>query len=560
MNNCCVLLLLALLPAAVFGVSSGFVDTCNAMDPTFGCANFSMGDRLRCMERPARLMGWVLKPVFDATKFEVFAGEEAAKVTTYTPGRWMRISLRTKTFDNQYRGLLLYAVDAADTAADPARVGSFQFTDTRPLFHSWCPGAVLHASADPMPFLTSWRYLPPANFTGTLKFVSLIKVGPANTGEFYYGNQLQLTRVGAAPTPEMKWYVGANNKSCDETCLANGANLICDAAKLATINSATALDRLVAPFVTCKLPYLVRCGDQGVAMDVTGLCYYPNAAQCMTAGLGTTTVMPTCEAKTDDRNVGRRICPCAINSAVSTTTTMTVTTRPVTTTTTTTTTRPVGTTTRPIVTTTRPVTTSTTRTVITTTTRVTPSPTTTSGTDTTVTTRPTTTTTTTARAHHHDHSASANDDDWRAAVHRQVWLPVRRGRLLRIGHRVHAQRQPGLLHARHANLCSGRPRLRVQDWTGVQRRAGVQRDWRVRARRGGQVPRGSARLRVLGRLDLHSGQQQVRARLQRRHGQGRLRTHRRLLRRRCAWLPLRQGHAVRTRATRARLSATRRSA
>jgi hypothetical protein len=195
----------------------------------------------------------------------------------------------------------------------------------------------------------------------------------------------------------MKWYVGANNKSCDETCLANGANLICDAAKLATINSATALDRLVAPFVTCKLPYLVRCGDQGVAMDVTGLCYYPNAAQCMTAGLGTTTVMPTCEAKTDDRNVGRRICPCAINSAVSTTTTMTVTTRPVTTTTTTTTTRPVGTTTRPIVTTTRPVTTSTTRTVITTTTRVTPSPTTTSGTGTTVTTRPTTTTTTTAR-------------------------------------------------------------------------------------------------------------------------------------------------------------------
>jgi len=264
------------------------------------------GNRLQCQE-PGQVMQWALKPVTDNTMFELFAGEESSKATQYTPGKLIKISLRTKKYDSQYNGLLLYAIDAADTSADPAKLGKWEFQDTEDRFHSFCPGTVLHGSAALKPYLTSWRFLPPDNFRGTIKFIGLIKVGPANDGSFYYPNELTLTATGAAPLAAERWYRGANNKSCDDTCRAVDANLRCDSARLASVNTAAKFEATVAPFVTCRQPLLVRCTDQGLSGDAAGNCYYANTAECTAAGL--TTTATTCDAVATGAN-GRRICPC----------------------------------------------------------------------------------------------------------------------------------------------------------------------------------------------------------------------------------------------------------
>jgi hypothetical protein len=252
-------------------------------------------------------MEWVTKPVVDNSLFELFAGEESAKVTTFTPGRMLKVSLRTKKYDNQFNGILLYAIDAADTTADPAKVGRWEFTDTEDRFHSFCPGTVLHANAALKPYLTTWRFEPPADFTGSIKFVALIKVGPANDGAFYYPNNVVLSPTGAAPTLAEQWYRGANNKTCDEVCAAVATNFECDDAKITTINTAAEVENIIAPYVTCRRPLLARCTAQGLSTSPDGFCFYPNNAECTAAGL--TTTATTCAARATGLGT-RRICPC----------------------------------------------------------------------------------------------------------------------------------------------------------------------------------------------------------------------------------------------------------
>ena len=70
-------------------------------------------------------MDWVTKPKV-SDDFELFAGPEDNKQTEYVPGQFVQVSLRAKKYGEQYRGLLLYAVDAADTTSDPVKIGTWE--------------------------------------------------------------------------------------------------------------------------------------------------------------------------------------------------------------------------------------------------------------------------------------------------------------------------------------------------------------------------------------------------------------------------------------------------
>jgi hypothetical protein len=260
-------------------------------------------NRLKCKDA-SRIMAWVTEPVAKPDWYTLFAGTDETKpVTTYTPGARVMINLRVKQYNQQYRGLLMYA---HSSVSNVTKVGDWDFVDRTTMFHSWCPRSVLHSGAELKPYLTQWAFTAPPKGTGTITFRALLKIGVANEGEFYFPNVLTLTEAGVAPS--QTWFRAAvQGQSCDEVCAAN-CGMTCDATQLAAIDTADKLETTVAPFVNCAKPYLVRCGREGVTSSDDGLCYYHGAAACTAVGLNLTA--STCAFKPTVPDVGFRICPC----------------------------------------------------------------------------------------------------------------------------------------------------------------------------------------------------------------------------------------------------------
>jgi hypothetical protein len=300
--------ILSCAATAVLAVSSGLVDNCNALSPMFGCSNFKGkpvektkkkkkkkknhhqelifffffffffkdGDRLQCQEK-GQVMEWVTKPVVDNSLFELFAGEESAKVTTFTPGKLLKVSIRTKKYNSQFNGILLYAIDASDTSADPAKVGRWEFTDTEDRFHSFCPGTVLHARCRAQAVPDHVALVAADRLHRQCQVCRPHQGRPANDGAFYFPNNVVLTPTGVAPTAFEQWYRGANNKTCDEVVPPPSTpTLRCDDAKrLATVNTAAKVESH-----RCAVRHVppARCSraapTQGLSGDAAGNCYY----------------------------------------------------------------------------------------------------------------------------------------------------------------------------------------------------------------------------------------------------------------------------------------------
>jgi hypothetical protein len=288
---------------------TGQVSNCD-ITPDYGCpaGQYEIEDgkpnRLKCKDA-SRIMAWVTEPVAKPDWYTLFAGTDETKpVTTYTPGARVMINLRVKQYNQQYRGLLMYA---HSSVSNVTKVGDWDFVDRTTMFHSWCPRSVLHSGAELKPYLTQWAFTAPPKGTGTITFRALLKIGVANEGEFYFPNVLTLTEA-AGVAPSQTWFRAAvQGQSCDEVCAAN-CGMTCDAAQLAAIDTADKLETTVAPFVNCAKPYLVRCGREGVTSSDDGLCYYHGAAACTAVGLNLTA--STCAFKPTVPDVGFRICPC----------------------------------------------------------------------------------------------------------------------------------------------------------------------------------------------------------------------------------------------------------
>jgi hypothetical protein len=205
------------------------------------------------------------------------ATDESKPVTTYTPGARVMINLRVKQYNQQYRGLLMYA---HSSVSNLTKVGDWDFVDRTTMFHSWCPKSVLHSGAELKPYLTQWAFTAPPKGTGTITFRRAPQDRRRQRGRVLLPQQARAHRGRHCVAPSQTWFRAAvMGQSCDEVCSAN-CGMTCDATQLATIDTADALETNIAPFINCAKPYLVRCGREGVTSSNDGLCYYHSAAAC----------------------------------------------------------------------------------------------------------------------------------------------------------------------------------------------------------------------------------------------------------------------------------------
>jgi hypothetical protein len=292
--------------AATSNSDPNLIFNCDARSPLWGCdANqWVNGNRLNCRNK-TQIMPWATKPI-RSDCYEVFAGTEAAAVTSYTPDNYMYINVRVKCFKMMFRGILLYAVNKNET-----KVGEWYLPDDEPAWFSqpWektpghtCEKAVMHATAQWKPYYNTFHFKAPAAGTGDVTFRCLIKYGDANTGDFFWPNargDLKLTE-GAKPTNAIQFKQTSVGQSCTEFCRQTDEG--CDEATLKTLNSEEAMYKNIEGTHPCKLPYMP-------ANDSLAVSYTPADEFCYYADTGAAGI---CDAKSADSS---HFCVCAGKAA-----------------------------------------------------------------------------------------------------------------------------------------------------------------------------------------------------------------------------------------------------
>jgi hypothetical protein len=248
--------------------------------------------------------------------YKIFAGDEANPSTSYVPGEYIKISIRTTCHDMLFRGMLLYAVDSNelkvgdwDLGADEPAIFTQPWRIPGVPLASVCTNSVMHYGAQFKSYLNTIKFIPPTNGTGKITFRCLIKYGDANVGAFYYPNlsgDLSLTQ--AAPTRSNMYELTNIGQSCSEFCQAKSK--ACYAAGMTSIQSDVSMDAAISPYYKCNYPILSGCGnDAGSFEKDNQYCYYWDtkcAAQNRTAA-------NICDAKAAD---AAKFCVCADPSLV----------------------------------------------------------------------------------------------------------------------------------------------------------------------------------------------------------------------------------------------------
>jgi hypothetical protein len=295
---------------------------------------FDRGDHLLCKEKSTpftKYMHWTTHAVRDG-RWSITAGPESAPVSSYKPGERVELHVRMLNYWNahSYRGIMLHFQQSSDpnTAGNFAAhnrsnanglwnptVGEWQVVRHAPrMFHSALnsacgKGVLFHATAQ---YKNShevfWFKAPPAG-TGPIALRALIKLGDADSGDFYFpmtGGDLILAEDAAIGTKIGPWVRGGLGQSCRQVCSGLPA---CDEDALRTglVNAADVKYKIVDQrVVTCDAPLLSNCGPLGPTTSSTEYCYAYDPAACA----GRHGVLPTCAASSVDRRIGYRLCPC----------------------------------------------------------------------------------------------------------------------------------------------------------------------------------------------------------------------------------------------------------
>ena len=140
-----------------------------------------------------------------------------------------------------------------------------------PVFHlGACPKALLHNSAVLKPFTTKVRFKAPRAGTGPITFRALIKVGPANEGEFYHPHEVQMQEGGHQAMP---WLLAGVLESCDQACESVGR--ICDAAEMErNAVSRASLEAAIGAKHLCKMPILADHSSVSPFKTTDNTCWY----------------------------------------------------------------------------------------------------------------------------------------------------------------------------------------------------------------------------------------------------------------------------------------------
>jgi hypothetical protein len=113
-----------------------------------------------------------------------------------------------------------------------------------------CSKTAFHATAEPKHLRFSVSFRAPPQTTGTIKLKSLIKVGPANTGQFYWPAEVTLSESTSA-TVASQWFESSIvGESCDAVCSSN--KLLCDEKTMIANDNAISLQKNVVPNILCK--------------------------------------------------------------------------------------------------------------------------------------------------------------------------------------------------------------------------------------------------------------------------------------------------------------------
>ena len=311
-----------------YAISSGGVGICDADFKKFGCNKWAYTnenpdwaeagspqviDRFACIDPDAgsRIMSWVKAPEKTAL-FAVRSSREGKERKNdpimYRPGGWYQpIHVLTMDYYKKYRGLMLYAVDKNNQP-----VGSWALPDD-PDFNFWHPPTcgpthVLHQDSGVKNFNNVFQFRTPPPGTGPITFKALIKVGPANTGEFYYPDiplVLQEEEIPDKKLEEDDWVLGNIGESCDDVCYRE--KMQCETARLVNSlpKSIVEFETLTSNLFPCYPPYLNDCsmGSPAASANPDYQCYVHDKEACEGKKSKETV---TCEAYGTDR----RFCIC----------------------------------------------------------------------------------------------------------------------------------------------------------------------------------------------------------------------------------------------------------
>lgn len=265
------LLALAVLVPSVRATSeSTTVTVCDAW-ANFGCANWTDGNRLKCIDPAAGPMPWTHSPV-RSSEFTVRAGDGLPKLddVVYTPDKLQSIFIRSLEYGWKFRGLLLHAVDEAGST-----VGSWEFPpDDQALFWTppGCPNTAMHVSAEVKPYRVQVRFRGPPKGTGTITFRCLLKRGEANHGWFHLPKDDLVLEERSSVFAD-KWFEAEDGQTCSQLCSSKGG-VDQTAMGLAGDDFLMSIDHAHL----CALPVVGSCNDDMPRVS-NSRCYH-RASDC----------------------------------------------------------------------------------------------------------------------------------------------------------------------------------------------------------------------------------------------------------------------------------------
>lgn len=229
-------------------IPSYVVDGCNADSPKLGCLSgwnettdpmfFNMTPMIRgaCLDSTPKWMDWTgaAKPT---TVYSVRTGDGMISddLTQYTPGEYVNIYVRITAAFNQYKGLLLYAVNSTVNCTQSnffCKVGDWIVPNETVMYFGTyprhqCKRSVMHTTSTNKRILSIFTFQAPPEGTGPITFKLLFKVGnpnPTPNGDFLYpAKDLKLTERPLASNIANNWISLPVGTTCSSYCTSKGS-------------------------------------------------------------------------------------------------------------------------------------------------------------------------------------------------------------------------------------------------------------------------------------------------------------------------------------------------
>lgn len=256
---------------ALLGCKTAWNDT---TDPSFNGSTPMI--RGSCLDSVKPYMEWTGAPK-STTAYSIRTGDgiKSEDMTAYSPDEYMNIYVRVLEPFSQYRGLLLYAVNASQNCSSAntyCKVGDWVVPDERITYFSTtsnCKKSVIHSTSAIKQYLTIFTFRAPPAGTGTITFKILFKTGnpnPTSSGDFLFpASELILTERPKANNIPSNWVVLPVGSDCATYCQGLGKTCM-----PSTLENLALVD--LARIYPCHPATFYACSDGPEATTVDDIC------------------------------------------------------------------------------------------------------------------------------------------------------------------------------------------------------------------------------------------------------------------------------------------------